>query len=395
MFEEFLVGPSFDPEESVETSIAVHEQHHDAQRELDRLFNERRRVEFNSVEWEVFTTRLQSLMQRLPMGVYSVMCVRCDYRRPLAPTPNLTDDVCDMCYDRDRTSQRLRNGNDENNFNPYDNDEIYSYIRDDHAAQPYLEPIGHAPHFGVELEVETSNAASLLISAKETAAIFRPDKFAILKRDGSLNCGFEICTRPAAMKVHRVQWMTFFARKSEELRILNSCGLHVHISRQGLTDLMIAKMVCFINAYHNRKFIQCLAGRSSNNYCQIKKKKLTTASEWAGDRYEAVNIGNHSTIEFRMFKGTLNQSVFFKALEFCDAMRAFCMPAARSLRESMMRSEFTHFVHKNSKQWPHLDAFIQAKWYGYETPSTRKYGFTAIDKKASKLKQMVDIEANF
>jgi hypothetical protein len=292
-------------------------------------------------------------------------------------------DLCESCCPLDRPRG-----------NPYDSDDVYRWICEDHAVRPCLDPYGKAPHFGIELEVEVEpqDSAALAQAAKEVVHIVRDDEFAIVKRDGSLRCGFEITTRPASRDYHKHRWNRFFDKKPSAIVIQPSCGLHVHVARRGMTDLTIAKIVCFVNAYHNRAFIQTMAGRSANSYCQIKNKKLTTACEWAGDRYEAVNLANPHTIEFRMFKGTLNRSVFFKALEFCDAVRAFCSPASRSLRESMMRSEFTQFVHSGSKMWPHLDAFIQAKWYGRASKLTEMYGFTPVAKdkrrRSNKLRPM-------
>ncbi len=342
-----------------------------AERQLSDLFTSLGNYERGSVERADITHNIEQFMHMhrddLVWDGLTFPCSSCGRTRSFNSYVS-QEGVCSQCYDR-MMGHRA---------NVYDDDEVYRWINDDHTARPCLEYMGKPPYFGIELELEVTqrDSTTLAAAAKKTSQILRPDEFAILKHDGSLNCGFEICTRPADMISHQHRWSKFFAGKPDTLQVLPSCGLHIHTSRRGLSDLTIAKIVCFLNAYHNRGFIQVMAGRSANNYCQIKKKKLTTASEFAGDRYEAVNLANPNTIEFRIFRATLNPAIFFKALEFCDAIRSFCTPAARSLRESMMRSEFTHFVHKNNKQWPHLDAFIQAKWYGRETPLTKKFGFT-------------------
>ena len=48
----------------------------------------------------------------------------------------------------------------------------------------------------------------------------------------------------------------------------------------------------------------------------IKKDEL----ECDGDRYMAVNLTNANTIEFRLFRGTLNPTAFFAALELVDVI---------------------------------------------------------------------------
>jgi hypothetical protein len=335
--------------------------------------------------------------ERRDAAHYNILHDRCTHCEPDDAPMNTGGSV--RRYLNDLIADRNRNngGLDEE----FPEDEINRYIHSDHAAQPCLVPVGRPPYLGVELEVElevesVGGMSNVAQSAKEVWKVFENTcdghSFAIIKHDGSLNCGFEICTRPASMKEQHAQWKRFFAVSAQiPMRILDSCGLHVHCSRRGLSDLTVAKIVCFINAYHNRGFIRCIAGRSENTFARIKKKKMTNASVCSGDRYEAVNICRSETIEFRMFKGTLQEAHFFKALEFCDAMRAFCSPGARALRECMMRSEFTHFVHKNAKQWPHLEAFISACWYGCETPFSIKCGFTPV----VKLKKKFDYLANF
>jgi hypothetical protein len=379
--------------------------------QLQRQFNDmllcRRDFRIYSTSWIAATRNIVDFFRNgfNPFELLFWTCNGCGGRRA-AIHFNILHDVCTHCEPASTPAQtvefvteRLNDMTHFNNmthFNSEDDDperrEINRYIHEDHLAQPCLTPLGRPPYFGVELEVE-SDCERLVQSAKQVGKVF--DDFAIVKRDGSLRCGFEICTRPASFKEHRAQWKRFFGESGKiPIQILDSCGLHVHVARRGLSDLTVAKIVCFINAYHNRRFIRCIAGRSENIFAQIKKKKLTNASVCSGDRYEAVNICRSETIEFRMFKGTLKEAHFFKALEFCDAMRAFCSPGARALRECMMRSEFTHFVHKNAKQWPHLGAFINARWYGRETPFSIKCGFTPVIK-PKKTKEKIDCARDF
>src|ERR1039458_407034 len=316
--------------------------HGELQHHFSHLLERRRNFEIYSPSWVNCSLEIADFFSHHAPAMYDLLswnCPGCGHERT-ATNFNMYRDVCTTCFPADTSvhsvsyvRDRLHDLQDAaaNGEEMPDSDEderasreINRYIHEDHLAQPCLAPIGRPPYFGVELEVE-STLDMLVPSAKQTGEIF--DDFAIIKRDGSLRCGFEICTRPASFKEHCAQWKRFFAASGQiPIQIMDSCGLHVHCSRRGLSDLTVAKIVCFINAYHNRRFIRCIAGRSENNYAQIKKKKLTNASVWTGDRYEAVNIGRCETIEFRMFRGTLDEATFFKALEFCDAMRAFCSP---------------------------------------------------------------------
>jgi hypothetical protein len=278
----------------------------------------------------------------------------------------------------------------------------------EHAADAPSTKFGNGKQFfGVELEVEGGQA-----KAREALNSLGRD-FAICKEDGSLYDGFEIVTAPATLDVQRERWARFFNGAQRGLRSFKTetCGLHVHCSRKPLTDLTVAKTVCFVNAAHNRRFMSVIAGRTSERWAQYKAKKLKDvvtvyrdnvledrfapngtyigcrptgetilrhSIEVNESRYEAINLQNRETIEFRIFKGTLKRESLFKAIEFCDALIAFCKPAERSLRESQSRVAFIRFVESQPKRWPHLLAFIQAKWQGRETKLTQKMKYTPV-----------------
>jgi hypothetical protein len=205
--------------------------------------------------------------------------------------------------------------------------------------------------------------------------------YAALKDDGSLSYGIEIATQPASMFEHKARLTRLFANLPRGLRSWRerSCGLHIHVSRSPLSELTIAKTVCFVNANHNRRFIRLIAGRESNSYCKIETKKLGSAAKYNDDRYEAINLQNDRTIEFRLFKGTLRQASVFKALEFTDALTTYAGKAARSIRDSQSRVKFCGFVEENASVWPNLSAFIQARWFGRETELTKAIGFNSTE----------------
>ncbi len=248
-------------------------------------------------------------------------------------------------------------------------------MRDD-DAKPCLKPRGKGVHFlGVELEVEVldDDGGMLEEVAQVTAQL---GEHAICKGDGSLGYGFEICTSPATLDFHRdILWRDFFAHRHPGLACRDTCGLHVHCSRAPLSELTIAKVVCFVNAARNADFITTIAGRESNSYCKIKTKSIKSAAKRNGDRYEAVNLNPDKTIEFRIFRATTIGAKFFKALEFCDALIKFCAPAGRSVRDCTSRAKFCAFVKEHKRTWPHLHAFIEAAWYCRDNKAAAEYGF--------------------
>jgi hypothetical protein len=232
-----------------------------------------------------------------------------------------------------------------------------------YSFKDYGRPIGKGPlFFGIELEVEAGDnrdSAAEDISAKM-------DNFAVLKEDGSIKSGFEIVTRPASMAAQRQGWKGFFTDLPDGLLSYKTetCGLHVHASRAALTTLQIAKIVCFVNSEHNREFVERIAGRKACDWARYHGKKLSTASKSTGQRYEAVNLENSKTIEFRIFKGTLKETSFWRCIEFCDALISFSAPASRAMDESMDWKAFAKYVREGRKQWPNLHAFVDQRILG-------------------------------
>jgi len=233
-------------------------------------------------------------------------------------------------------------------------------------------PVGEPPFLGVELEVE-SNERDFEMAQRETLCAF-PESFVQLKEDGSLSeCGYEIVTRPASISEQTRAWTEFFdAVRANQLGSIQSfststCGLHVHICRSAnqwkLDQHTIALIVCFVNLPRNRRFIQCIAGRDSNHYTTFQRKRMATASQRTGEKYEAVNLEHSATLEFRIFKGTLRAQSFFKALEFVVALCEFCR-STHNVRKALSLSAFIRYVRDHDETYPHLDSFISNRWYG-------------------------------
>jgi hypothetical protein len=192
---------------------------------------------------------------------------------------------------------------------------------------------------GLELEMEVKSGdreehAKDLINALVTAP--SGDRYCAIEEDGSLHNGFELVTGWTGLDVHAKQLQHF----KNPIRGLKShdtqtCGLHVHICKKGMSLFHAVKMVLFINDSGNQRLVRSLARRDSSRYSQVKNKKA--GYEWLkdaknannlqhlnADRYEALNFQNSRTIEFRMFKGTLRYETMMACLEFTYATWFFC-----------------------------------------------------------------------
>lgn len=213
---------------------------------------------------------------------------------------------------------------------------------------------------GVELEVESTdrNTNTDAETCTELFPRYNYQPLTLLKEDGSLSNGFEIVSCPATLDAHKKMWEKFFAERQKTTSLKShdtkTCGLHVHVSRAPLSAMQIAKVVLFVNSAQNTPFIEALARRSHASYAKIKPKQVKDIFNRVDgilsnpDRYEAVNLQNDATIEFRLFKGTLKPATFFRTLEFCEALVLFCAPAETGLTDALHWEKFSAWLNDDT-----------------------------------------------
>lgn len=276
-----------------------------------------------------------------------------------------------------------------------------------HRAKPYLRPVGDGPYFlGLELEVECDTAhvdraanpnAYINARARQCVQLLghgAPHWHAIVKSDGSLHYGFELVTRPAGLAVHETRLREFCAGVDGlDLVCYRSprCGLHVHVSRAPMTELQIAKVVLLVSAPRNRSFVERLAGRAASAYAVIQPKKLVDvydrncrAIKPNPSRYEAVNLQNRETIEFRIFKGTLAFSGIMRALESAHAIVSYCAPCAGTkLADCQSHQGFVRWVSRTpqASRYSHLLTWLRE--HRYLPPVTKPHITTTANTERS------------
>lgn len=188
-------------------------------------------------------------------------------------------------------------------------------------------------YFGVELEVEYHGGYEREHKAKQLHEAINGGEFGkrvFFENDGSVRNGFEIISQPMSLPAQRELWLWLNNRDlTKELKSHNTttCGLHVHVSREGLDPLMLAKAVTFVNAPANSELIKSVARRYAEGYCKIKTNKDVANALTTSDRYEAVNVTGRRTVEFRIFKGSLKYESVIAAIEFTHALLEFCRSA--------------------------------------------------------------------
>ena len=195
-------------------------------------------------------------------------------------------------------------------------------------------------YFGIELEIDGAGerhdyAHELMKMVHENAKY----QMAYIKHDGSLESGFEIVTQPCSYDFHAnsfpwAEVMNLAREMGYESK--PSCGLHIHVSRKyfGRTterqDEKIAKVIYIVEKFWAQivKFsrrteakMHRWARRYMNDGWERRRPDLTPSDMLniayrSHNRYACVNLRNEHTIEFRMFRGTMQKDVLFSALQF-------------------------------------------------------------------------------
>lgn len=184
-------------------------------------------------------------------------------------------------------------------------------------------------YFGIELEFshdsygyreENLNKAIDCLNSGE----FEKDYY--FKEDSSLECGFETVSHPRTLsswleeREKFEKWLSFAADNVLEGRD----GLHIHISRKGMTVPHMTRFSAFMSMYSEQARI---IARRNSTYSTYREKPHNGREVKAllrnRSRYEAVNWENSSTVELRIFRNTTSVTTFFACIEFAHALYQF------------------------------------------------------------------------
>ena len=186
-------------------------------------------------------------------------------------------------------------------------------------------------YIGFELEIEHKDNTT---RNEEEALDILQDLNVVFEEDGSLNdSGFEIISQP--------QSYNYIMKNKDKIKQVfeklvnlgyishnsNNCGLHFHFTRPKNSDYTINRIWLILETFKNE--IQKITRRngdahwckwlSDNTYNKIKALSSDYIKDHKdGDRYKALNNTNENTIEFRIFKGTLNFETFFADLQLLN-----------------------------------------------------------------------------
>ena len=149
----------------------------------------------------------------------------------------------------------------------------------------------------------------------------------------------------------------------------STCGLHVYVNRNAFGDNqaeqeeIIGKILFLIEKNWNEVF--CFSRRSSYNmnrwaarygYEKTGKEILKKAKCSDHGRYSAINLCNYSTIEFRLFRGTLKYNTFIATLQFVDMICDVAISMSQSELEELSWSELVKRI-----SYPELIQYLKER----------------------------------
>lgn len=249
--------------------------------------------------------------------------------------------------------------------------------------------------FGFEIEVDgdTDYAEDFLEAFGDTTK-----EEIYLKRDSSVN-GFEIVTHPMTrtyidteFRKHLESGMRFLI--DNEFRGHNRGGIHIHVSREAISDEQLVKMhqllFCDKNkAYSRKKYNKWLAITQRKDFemerwADMRDYQLQSYSyystrradvrEWGirtikkrldegeiqlnlhDSRYRAINLENKKTIEFRIFNSNLRVDRIMK-----DAQVIFSLIDFTATKELPTMRNYLNFVMRNSCRYKEFADFLIEK----------------------------------
>ena len=138
------------------------------------------------------------------------------------------------------------------------------------------------------------------------------------KKDSSLENGVEMVTAPISLEIFKDRIVPIIEKLHENGYTSEKggrCGNHIHISRNVFSEEEQSRLVLIYAKFE--KQIKILSRRGTNNgYCkdvlenfdnlEVENSMKIADSQKNKSKFTAINFSNKNTIEFRVFRGTMN-----------------------------------------------------------------------------------------
>ncbi|PWA05271.1 hypothetical protein DCC39_18235 [Pueribacillus theae] len=271
-----------------------------------------------------------------------------------------------------------------------------SSIIHDYNYSPALQFFGNAEgkdYYGVELEVDLGDDYNNHEDVASSLEGWTSGEL-YFKEDGSLNDGFEIISQPCSFEHHmnNINWkgmLNDLRNEGYRSHDVGTCGIHVHISRKGFgqtfdeQDLNIMKLLFIVERHWDKmvafsrrterqldswaKSYVADSGMSREVICE---RELLETAKCAG-RYYAINLNNRSTVEFRLFRGTLNINTFKATIQFVKALRDLVIDYSIEELQTMSWNGVARYLERQG--YEELNRYLKQRGIEYKDVSTLSY----------------------
>jgi len=185
-------------------------------------------------------------------------------------------------------------------------------------------------YYGIELERANIKDKRDTISDMKQAEGYKNKTDFYFQSDPSLVNGIELTFQPRTLQswydYHTTLYnITIMLQTSDSL----NAGIHIHRSNKDITSLMQVKIIVFFvkcrediikladrNVHFANYFTYCDSTNLNVIYKKVKNKELHVKSS-------AVNFAHKHTIEFRIFRSTLDLKRIYSYIEFCHYIIKF------------------------------------------------------------------------
>jgi len=245
-------------------------------------------------------------------------------------------------------------------------------------------------HFGFELEV--IGGLGNVRSGEMTEMIAQTDNYGrfYFEEDGSIRreCpnSFELISQPFTFGYFQCEIKPLLRQTLKLLRACGwesektrMCGLHFHVSRDSLSLDAIVKLLLLSERFRSELFN--LSGRTdictydeyarshmltlrrifreaNNSEEKVNAVSVLVRNRELRERHTALNVSNESTVEFRIFKGTLDLNTFCGCL---DLFRYMIDIAENITAYRLYRMKWKQFVNNAKGFSPELDMLIEKR----------------------------------
>ena len=233
-------------------------------------------------------------------------------------------------------------------------------------------------YVGVELEMELDGECQVeienrLISTMDNLHdIDYYDNLLEYKEDGSLEDGVEMVTAPTSLKQFKEDIVPLIQSLQEEGFTSEKggrCGNHIHISRNAFSEEAQARLILIYARFES--IIKILSRRNGNtNYCKdvlntvnaisIDNAEEVVKNQKAKQKSTAINFNNSETIEFRVFRGTMNTNVLIANIQLVQLIADLALQDLSI--QDILDLTFNKFVNKMVEEdYKELIAYCEKK----------------------------------